>query len=730
MNLNKLFLVSCTVCIGAWGLQAQTFTLSTSILSDQSARTGNCVGIADMDGDGYDDLILLDNSRHLYIDYQGSNGIFTSFDYGNVSGSDQWGMCAGDVDGDGHKDVVSGGFYDGVHFVEISSRGVSSQSSLNNGSMFMQAMNMADINNDGHLDVFGCHDDAASRIWLNNGSGALAYNDYIDFSTNPSSDMSGNYGSVWIDFDNDGDLDLQISHCRQGFPDPSYVPRWNRLFVNDGNNNYTDLAATYGLQNRNQTWTTDFGDLDNDGDLDAVCTNHNTTMEVFLNDGSGNFTDATSGSGIEYGSFFLQSKLEDLDNDGFLDLITAGGEYYFRGDGDGTFTRITSMLPEPGSGYTLHSFATGDLNHDGFIDIYASYGEGYVTPSNSRDDELYLNDGNANHFLNFDLHGVESNPDAVGARVTLYGPWGTQIREVRAGESYGIVCSFTCHFGLGTEQKADSAIITWPSGAVDRMYEVAADQWIDLEEGSTTSGVVAMKAFLEGPFNGVAMDNDLGAAGLIPLDEPYTALGLAGIGADLTRTLAADVLAVTGTEAIVDWVVLELRDAVDPSVIVARRPALVRRDGQVTELDGVRPVAFGVADGNYHVAIRHRNHLGCMTASPVALSGTAAVLDLSVAGTQTWGVEARKSIGAVRALWAGNTVADANLKYTGGSNDRDPILTEIGGVVPTATASGYTVNDVNMDGLVKYTGAGNDRDPILTNIGGVVPTNTRIQQLP
>ena len=159
-------------------------------------------------------------------------------------------------------------------------------------------------------------------------------------------------------------------------------------------------------------------------------------------------------------------------------------------------------------------------------------------------------------------------------------------------------------------------------------------------------------------------------------------------------------------------------------------PALVRRDGQVTELDGVRPVAFGVADGNYHVAIRHRNHLGCMTASPVALSGTAAVLDLTVPGTQTWGVEARKSIGAVRALWAGNTVADANLKYTGGSNDRDPILTEIGGVVPTATASGYTVNDVNMDGLVKYTGAGNDRDPILTNIGGVVPTNTRIQQLP
>ena len=80
--------------------------------------------------------------------------------------------------------------------------------------------------------------------------------------------------------------------------------------------------ATYGLQNRNQTWTTDFGDLDNDGDLDAVCTNHNTTMEVFLNDGSGTTRTPLPAVGRVHG--FLQSKLEDLDNDGYPDLITAG----------------------------------------------------------------------------------------------------------------------------------------------------------------------------------------------------------------------------------------------------------------------------------------------------------------------------------------------------------------------------------------------------------------------
>ncbi len=81
-------------------------------------------------------------------------------------------------------------------------------------------------------------------------------------------------------------------------------------------------------------------------------------------------------------------------------------------------------------------------------------------------------------------------------------------------------------------------------------------------------------------------------------------------------------------------------------------------------------------------------------------------------------------------LWAGNVVRNTTLKYTGESNDRDPILTAIGGTVPTNTTSGYMVEDVNLDGLVKYTGNGNDRDPILSNIGGSVPTNTRTEQLP
>ncbi len=726
-----------TACVAATAfclrIEAQTYTLNTTPLTNEAARSGGCVGITDMDGDGYDDLVLLNQSKDLYVDYQNANGTYTSHSYGTVSGSSQWGMAVGDVDNDGHKDLVSGGNGDGVHFVEISGRGVYTPvTNLNNGTMFMQCMNMADINNDGSLDVFGCHDNAAPRIWLNNGSGALSYNNYVNFATTPYSDMSGNYGSTFTDFDNDGDLDFYISKCRQGVNDPNDPRRWNRLFVNDGNNNYTDQAAAYGVENHEQSWSSDFADIDNDGDLDLITANHSTTIQLFLNDGTGHYTNATSGSGLQFSGFFLQSKCEDLDNDGFIDLLVTEGNYYFHNNGNGTFTRITNLLPHPTGSHVLHSFAMGDMDHDGDIDIYASYGTGYVNPSTSRDDELYLNNGNSNHWLNFQLTGNASNRDAVGARVTIHGPWGRQIREVRAGESYGIVCSFTCHFGLGTQVEADSAIVQWPSGTVDKFFNVAADQWIKVVEGQTSRSVVAVKAFLEGPYvqlNG-DMSDALRTGGFVPLQMPYTAPSFVITGAPCIEKIPQSVLTPSGADAIVDWVWLELRDGSTPTTVVAARPALLQRDGDVVELDGFRPVAMGVANGPYRPVVRHRNHLGVMTAGTLVLGSPPTAVNFTLPATITYGTDARKNISGVMVLWAGNVIGDAAVKYTGLFNDRDQILNKIGGSVPTITVSGYWPEDVNLNGVVKYTGLFNDRDPILVNIGGAVPTNVRVEQLP
>lgn len=239
------------------------------------------------------------------------------------------------------------------------------------------------------------------------------------------------------------------------------------------------------------------------------------------------------------------------------------------------------------------------------------------------------------------------------------------------------------------------------------------------------------KVWLEGPYvAGSMMNDDLRAAGLVPSMEPYTALGFVQEGGGGGESCTAQVLATTGADAIVDWVRLELRSPGAPATVLFSRQALLQRDGDIVDVDGTSPVAFAAPAGNYYVAVRHRNHLGCMTASAITLGAVATSLDLTASGTPTYGTAARKSVGGVRVLWAGNARVDNKLSYTGAGNDRDVIINLIGGLTPTATVAGYYTEDCTMDGLVQYTGTNNDRDPILLNIEGDLPTGIRMEQLP
>ena len=125
---------------------------------------------------------------------------------------------------------------------------------------------------------------------------------------------------------------------------------------------------------------------------------------------------------------------------------------------------------------------TGDVNRDGQVDLYASYGDGYVNPDYDHEDVLWVNDGNDNHWITFELEGIQSNIDAVGAKVVITGAFGTQIREVRAGESYGITCAATCHFGLGTHETVETAVIQWPSGLETVINDPEIDQYHSISE--------------------------------------------------------------------------------------------------------------------------------------------------------------------------------------------------------------------------------------------------------
>lgn len=240
-----------------------------------------------------------------------------------------------------------------------------------------------------------------------------------------------------------------------------------------------------------------------------------------------------------------------------------------------------------------------------------------------------------------------------------------------------------------------------------------------------------LRAFLEGPFDSGTgmMRDDLRAQGLVPINEPYTALGYGHVGGGGESTTTG-VLSVTGPNAIVDWVVVELRDALTPSLVKATRSVLLQRDGDIVGADGVSPVQFSVAVNDYHIAVRHRNHLGVMTSEALRVSVALRSYDLTDGSHSLYGTQPAKSVDSRFVLWMGNALRDASIRYTGSNNDRDPILVRVGGTTPNNVAPGYYQEDATMDGAVKYTGPANDRDPILVNVGSATPNTTRAEQVP
>lgn len=476
--------------------------------SNAGIFSGNAVCVVDVNGDGYDDIVKLDNNQYVRIEYQQPGGTFTHQYIGQFPTTNCWGMSMGDVDKNGYKDVLYCGGSQ-AYLMKLNNTGtgiLGSVISLPNGNIFSQNGNFCDANNDGWLDIFVCNDVDESRLWLNDGTGSFPTennNTYINFDLTPGTgpgpalsgsapnhqwDESGNYSSIWTDIDDDGDVDLYIVHCRQG-GNPGDLRRTNVLFRNNGNGTYTGInqAAQIGiLASNDQDWTASFGDIDNDGDFDVFMTKHDKSQEWYLNNGNGTYTSA--GTFTYPNNTAIQSLYEDLDNDGFVDLIFTGmgGQTprFYRNNGNGTFTQLNySSLGMTGN---FGSFAAGDLNHDGKIDLYVSYHSSYNTPSGTTVDRLWLNNtNNGNNFLTLVLQGTTSNSGGVGARAYIYGSWGVQTREVRASESYGTLNSYHLHFGLGTATQADSVIVRWPSGQVSKLVcPVPANQFVNIVEGN------------------------------------------------------------------------------------------------------------------------------------------------------------------------------------------------------------------------------------------------------
>lgn len=250
------------------------------------------------------------------------------------------------------------------------------------------------------------------------------------------------------------------------------------------------------------------------------------------------------------------------------------------------------------------------------------------------------------------------------------------------------------------------------------------------ENGQLSIKVLLQGALFASPTPGIMRDN-LRSGNYIPLNDPYTGSGnprFAHAGAGGAASTTSGVLSANaGTDdAIVDWVFVELRSALDATVVVETRAALIQRDGDVVDpADGTSPLAIpGTAGNNYFVAIKHRNHLGAMTASAVTITLAGITVDFRTMSDAdlfhrispfSYDGYEMVTIGGFKALWAGNANADEKIKYQGTGTDNALVLSQVVnfpgntfGVFNYDLALGYFSGDINMDGKVKYQGTTND----------------------
>jgi hypothetical protein len=283
----------------------------------------------------------------------------------------------------------------------------------------------------------------------------------------------------------------------------------------------------------------------------------------------------------------------------------------------------------------------------------------------------------------------------------------------------------------------DSGGATATAGGIEILYTIGEvniqelnTEHVEASEGFINTNFkvnINPKTFLQGPLlNPVTvglMNDDLRSNGYLPTTSPY---------ADAV-TAVATVFNIGGTSGagisqddIVDWVWLEIRQATDNTKVVRSQSALLQRDGDIVDLDGISTLQLNAAPTSYYVVVKHRNHLGIMSFSTLTLteSGTNSV-DFTNPTTQTFGSNAQTIFGiptGTMAMWAGNVNGDTIVQYSGTDPDSPSILSEVlnnpGNFLnfPTYNITGYNVHDINMDGNTQYSGINPDTPFILQNV--------------